>query len=71
MKQILLGPWTALITLAIVLAVRIADPAFVESVKNHLRTREVTVVWPAAGLCKRFATVCSKVSKYSLTTQFT
>lgn len=38
MKQILLGPWTALITLAIVLAVRIADPAFVESVKNTLRT---------------------------------
>jgi len=33
MKRILLSPWTALITLAIVLAVRIVDPTFVESVR--------------------------------------
>ena len=33
MKKILLSPWTALITLAIVLAIRIADPVFVESVR--------------------------------------
>ena len=33
MKRILLSPWTALITLAIVLAVRIIDPGFVESVR--------------------------------------
>ena len=33
LKKILLSPWTALATLALVLAVRIADPAFVESVR--------------------------------------
>jgi adenylate cyclase len=33
MKKILTSPWTALITLAIVLAIRIADPSFVESVR--------------------------------------
>jgi len=33
MKKILTSPWTALITLAIVLAIRIADPVFVESVR--------------------------------------
>ena len=33
MKQILLSPWTALLTLAIVVGIRVADPAFVESVR--------------------------------------
>jgi adenylate cyclase len=33
MKKILLSPWTALLTLALVLSVRIADPTFVESVR--------------------------------------
>jgi adenylate cyclase len=33
LKKILLNPWTALITLAVILAVRIADPSFVESVR--------------------------------------
>jgi adenylate cyclase len=33
MKKILLSPWTALITLALVVGIRIADPAFVESVR--------------------------------------
>jgi len=33
MKKILLNPWTALVTLVLVLLVRIADPAFVESVR--------------------------------------
>ena len=33
MKKILLSPWTALITLVIILAVRIVDPVFVESVR--------------------------------------
>ena len=33
MKRLLLSPWTALLTLAVVLAVRIADPGFVESVR--------------------------------------
>jgi adenylate cyclase len=32
-KKIVLSPWTALITLFLVLAIRIADPSFVESVR--------------------------------------
>ena len=32
-KKILLSPWTALITLALLLSIRIADPVFVEGVK--------------------------------------
>jgi adenylate cyclase len=33
MKKILLNPWTALVTLVLVLLVRIADPSFIESVR--------------------------------------
>lgn len=33
MKKILLSPWTALITLAILVAIRVSDPTFVESVR--------------------------------------
>ena len=33
MKKILLSPWTALATLALVLLVRLADPAFVEKIR--------------------------------------
>jgi adenylate cyclase len=33
MKKILTSPWTALITLALVVAVRVADPTFLESVR--------------------------------------
>jgi adenylate cyclase len=33
LKKILTSPWTALLTLALVLGLRIADPAFVESVR--------------------------------------
>jgi adenylate cyclase len=33
MKKLLLSPWTALLTLALVLGIRIADPTFVESVR--------------------------------------
>ena len=33
MKKLLLSPWMALLTLALVLAIRIADPTFVESVR--------------------------------------
>lgn len=33
MKKLLLSPWTALLTLALVLGIRVADPAFVESVR--------------------------------------
>ena len=32
-KKILISPWTALLTLALVLGIRIADPTFVESVR--------------------------------------
>ena len=32
-KKLLLSPWTALLTLFLVLAVRVADPSFVESVR--------------------------------------
>jgi adenylate cyclase len=33
LKKILTSPWTALITLAVIVAIRIVDPAFVESVR--------------------------------------
>jgi adenylate cyclase len=33
MKNILLNPWTALVTLALVVGVRFADPSFIESVR--------------------------------------
>jgi adenylate cyclase len=33
MKKILTSPWTALITLALILGLRVADPAFIESVR--------------------------------------
>jgi len=33
MKKILTSPWTALITLALILSIRIADPVFVESIR--------------------------------------
>lgn len=33
LKKILLSPWTALLTLALILSVRIVDPTFVESVR--------------------------------------
>ena len=33
MKKLLLSPWTALLTLALVVGIRIADPVFVESVR--------------------------------------
>ena len=33
LKKVLVSPWTALITLALILSIRIADPVFVESVR--------------------------------------
>jgi len=33
MKKLLLSPWTALLTLALILSIRIADPVFIESVR--------------------------------------
>ena len=47
MKKILLSPWTALLTLALVVGIRISDPTFVESVRLRYfdtlvtQTREV------------------------------
>jgi len=47
-KKILLSPWTALLTSALVLGIRIADPTFVESVRLRyfdtlITSKEVTV----------------------------
>jgi len=42
MKKILLSPWTALITLAIIVGIRFADPAFVESVRLRYFDQLVT-----------------------------
>jgi len=48
LKKILLSPWTALLTLALVVGIRVADPAFVESVRLRyfdtlITSKEVTV----------------------------
>jgi len=48
LKKILLSPWTALLTLALVVGIRIADPTFVESVRLRyfdtlITSKEVTV----------------------------
>jgi adenylate cyclase len=42
MKKILLSPWIALITLALVLGIRVADPVFVESVRLRYFDQLVT-----------------------------
>ena len=42
MKKLLLNPWTALVTLALVLLVRIADPSFIESVRLRYFDQLVT-----------------------------
>jgi adenylate cyclase len=42
MKKILLSPWTALVTLALVLGIRVADPVFVESVRLRYFDQLVT-----------------------------
>ena len=33
LKKLLLSPWTALLTLVLVVGIRIADPSFVENVR--------------------------------------
>jgi adenylate cyclase len=48
LKKILLSPWTALLTLALVVGIRVADPTFVESVRLRyfdtlITSKEVTV----------------------------
>ena len=42
MKKILLNPWTALITLVLILSVRLTDPSFVESVRLRYFDQLVT-----------------------------
>ena len=44
LKKLLLSPWTALLTLALVVGIRIADPTFVESVR--LRYFDTLVIQP-------------------------
>jgi adenylate cyclase len=44
LKKLLLSPWTALLTLALVVGIRIADPSFVESVR--LRYFDTLVTQP-------------------------
>jgi adenylate cyclase len=48
LKKLLLSPWTALLTLALVVGIRVADPTFVESVRLRyfdtlITSKEVTV----------------------------
>ena len=48
MKKILLSPWTALLILALILSIRIADPVFVESVRLRYFDTLITAKEPTA-----------------------
>ena len=48
MKKILTSPWTALLTLALIVSVRIADPVFVESVRLRYFDTLITAKAPTA-----------------------
>ena len=48
MKKILTSPWTALLTLALIVSVRIADPVFVESVRLRYFDTLITQKTPTA-----------------------
>jgi len=48
LKKILTSPWTALLTLAIILSIRIADPVFVESVRLRYFDTLITQKEPTA-----------------------
>jgi adenylate cyclase len=48
MKKILTSPWTALITLALVLGIRILDPSFIESVRLRYFDTLITAKEPVA-----------------------
>jgi adenylate cyclase len=48
LKKILLSPWTALLTLVLIVGIRVADPTFIESVRLRyfdtlITSKEVTV----------------------------
>ena len=47
-KKILTSPWTALLTLALILSIRIADPVFVESVRLRYFDTLITQKTPTA-----------------------
>ena len=48
LKKILTSPWTALLTLALVLGIRVADPSFVESVRLRYFDTLITSKAPTA-----------------------
>jgi len=48
LKKILVSPWTALITLALIVSIRIADPVFVESVRLRYFDTLITAKEPTA-----------------------
>ncbi len=48
LKKILTSPWTALLTLALILSIRIADPVFVESVRLRYFDTLITQKEPTA-----------------------
>jgi len=48
LKKILLSPWTALLTLALIVSIRIADPVFVESVRLRYFDTLITQKTPTA-----------------------
>jgi len=48
LKKILTSPWTALLTLALILSIRIADPVFVESVRLRYFDTLITQKAPTA-----------------------
>ena len=48
LKKILLSPWTALLTLALIVSIRIADPVFVESVRLRYFDTLITQKAPTA-----------------------
>ena len=48
LKKILTSPWTALLTLALILSIRIADPSFVESVRLRYFDTLITQKTPTA-----------------------
>ena len=48
LKKILISPWTALLTLALILSIRIADPNFVESVRLRYFDTLITQKTPTA-----------------------
>ena len=48
LKKILTSPWTALLTLALILSIRIADPVFVESIRLRYFDTLITQKEPTA-----------------------